>query len=300
MSQQQAVLRAQATGSLIASGRKRRNPSLRNFLLVCALLGTASWWFAINYDYKPGSDLGYNLGLVGGVAMLFTLLYTAAKRIRFLYAWINMKQWFYAHMVLGIVGPVLILLHSKFILQSINGQLAFWSMWLVFFSGITGRYLHTKICHDLQSRRAALLALKQKMGISTEDVRSKFHFAPLINEHLDQFEASVLIPSKGLWLNLWHFLTLPFRFERTYLSACRHLKRAIKKRAQKRGWDSRKTRKRLAYGKKITRTYLEAVRSVARSSAYAQLFSLWHLVHIPLLFWLAISGAFHVLAVHMY
>ncbi len=279
---------------------KKSGASSAWLISVSVLLGMAAWLFITKVDYKPGSDLGYNLGLIGGVAMLLTLLYTAAKRVRFMYSWIQMKHWFYAHMVLGIVGPIFILLHSKFTLESVNGTLAFSFTCLVCLSGFAGRYLASRVRHGLDGKRAVLQELKQKIGISAEDVRSKFHFAPRVTDQLQRFEASILLPSKSLWLNLGHFLILPFHFQWTYLSACRHFRRGLKKRAQSRGWDWRKTRKRRAYGRKIIWAYVGAIRSVARSDAYEQLFSLWYLVHFPLLFWLAITGAIHVLAVHMY
>jgi hypothetical protein len=300
MSQQEAALGPAYTGHSPVPAKNRSIAWFLCFIAVSVLLGAMGWLFIAKVEYTPGSNLGYNLGLIGGVAMLLILLYSVAKRVRFMHSWIQMRYWFYAHMVFGIVGPIFILFHSKLTLESINGTLAFCSMWLVFSSGIVGRFLSSRIHHGLNRKRAILQELKQRIGIRAEDMRSKFHFVPRVNAHLEEFEASVLTPSKGLCLNLWHFLALPFRFEWVYFLACRDLKRGIKARAQKRAWDSRKTRKRLTYGKKIIRAYLDAVRSVARSGAYKQLFSLWHIIHLPLIIWLAITGAIHVLAVHMY
>lgn len=300
MSQQQAVLGSAVPNNSPVPEKKGSVVPFVWLISVSALLAAALWLTTTKLDYTPGSDIGYNLGLVGGVSLLLTLLYPVAKRVRFMQSCIQMRYWFLAHMVLGIVGPILILFHSKLSFESINGTLAFYCMCLVFLSGVIGRYLHTKIHCGLEDRRAALEKLKQKIGVSVDDVRSKFHFAPRVTTRLEELEASVLIPSNGLWLNFWHFLNLPFRLQRTYLSACRDLKRAIKKRARQKGWGSRKASRRLAYRKRMMRAYLKAIRSVARSGAYEQLFSLWHIVHIPLLFWLAITGAIHVLAVHMY
>lgn len=300
MNQQQAVIRSLRTDNLLPSERRQDNASSMKYVLVFVLLGATCWLFITKLDYGPGSDLGYNLGLIGGVAMLSTLFYPVAKRVRFMHSWIRTKHWFLAHMVLGIVGPVFILLHSKLTLESANGTVAFCAMWLVFFSGFTGRYLHRKIHSGLKDRRAFLQQVKQKIGVTDEHVRSRFRYAPRIHEHLGQFEASVLNSPQGLLPNFWHFLTMPFRVQRTYTSARRDLKQAIKRRARERRWDRRKARRRLGHGKRVIRAYLEAVRSVARISAYERLFSLWHIIHMPLLFWLAITGAFHVLAVHMY
>jgi len=300
MGQQEAILRSEYADDLQAVEKRGRIKSALWFLLASALLLAALWFASTQTEYTPGSDLGYNLGLVGGVAMLLALLYPVAKRVRFMNTWMHMGHWFTVHMILGIAGPVLIMFHSKFVLESINGTLAFWSMCSVLLSGFIGRYLHTKLQYGLQHRHNFLQGLKEKMGVAAEATLSKFRYVPEIDERLQVFEASVLTPAESLLSNLWLFLALPFRLECTYLLACRDIKRAVNKRAQKKKWNARKTRRRIFYGKAMVRAYLEAVRSVARASAYERLFSLWHLVHIPLLFWLAITGAIHVLGVHMY
>jgi hypothetical protein len=282
---------------------RERRSGLASFIRVMsggALLAVPIWIVATRLHYTPDSDLGYNLGIAGGTALLLTLIYPLSKRLRFIHSWVPLKHWFRAHMVFGILGPVLILLHSRFALESINGTLAFCSMWIVFLSGVTGRYLHTRIHRSLTDKRALLQALNRQMGISAEDVRSKFHCAPRVNQRLERFQSIIPAQPKGPLRNLWRMLALPVRMRWTYALASKDLKRAIKKRARKHAWPRAKKRQRLSYGKKVIRTYLEAVRSVARIDGYERLFSLWHFVHVPLLFWLVTTGVIHVLAVHMY
>ena len=300
MGQQEAILRSEYADDLETVEKSGRVKPVLWWLLASVLLFAALWLIITQTEYTPGSDLGYNLGLIGGIAMLLALLYSAAKRVRLMTTWMHMGHWFTVHMILGIGGPIFIMLHSKFALESINGTLAFWSMWLVFISGFIGRYLHTKLQYGLRNRHDSLQGLKEKIGIAAEAVRSKFRYVPEIDERLETFEAHVLTPPEGLLSNLYFFLALPLRLECTYLLATQDIKQAVNRRAHKKHWNPRKTRRRIYYGKAMVRAYLEAVRSVARASAYEKLFSLWHLVHIPLLFWLAITGVIHVLAVHMY
>jgi hypothetical protein len=300
MSQQEAILRSEYADDVEAVEKPGRIRPAFWFLLASVLLLAALWLTSTHTEYTPGSDLGYNLGLVGGVAMLLALLYPVVKRVRFMKTWMHMGHWFTVHMILGVAGPVLIMFHSKFMFESINGTLAFWSMCSVLISGFIGRCLHTKLQYGLQDRHNSLQGLKEKIGVAVEAVRSKFRYVPEIDERLEMFEVGALTSAEGLFSNFWLFLALPFRFECTYLLACQDIKKAVNKRAQKKKWNPRKTRRRIFYGKTMARAYLEAVRSVARASAYEKLFSLWHLVHVPLLFWLAITGVIHVLAVHMY
>ena len=69
----------------------RDRPAQKNYRDWILWVGTVAFvglaWLASRYGgYKPGSDVGYWLGLVGGVAMLFTLLYPLRKRVRALTA----------------------------------------------------------------------------------------------------------------------------------------------------------------------------------------------------------------------
>jgi hypothetical protein len=56
-------------------------------------------------------------------------------------------------------------------------------------------------------------------------------------------------------------------------------------------------------GRRITiplESYLHGLQRVAQFAIYERLFSLWHLLHIPLVALLILSAVFHVIAVHMY
>jgi hypothetical protein len=48
------------------------------------------------------------------------------------------------------------------------------------------------------------------------------------------------------------------------------------------------------------RRYIKQVGRVAQFTLFERLFSLWHVLHMPLFFMMVISALFHVLAVHMY
>jgi hypothetical protein len=45
---------------------------------------------------------------------------------------------------------------------------------------------------------------------------------------------------------------------------------------------------------------LAATRRVAGFEAYERLFSLWHALHLPLIFLMLVAGIVHVIAVHIY
>jgi hypothetical protein len=50
----------------------------------------------------------------------------------------------------------------------------------------------------------------------------------------------------------------------------------------------------------LVSSYLREVERVAHFTTYERLFSLWHVLHIPLIYLLAASTVFHILAAYMY
>ena len=46
--------------------------------------------------------------------------------------------------------------------------------------------------------------------------------------------------------------------------------------------------------------YLDSVQRVSQYAAFVRLFSLWHVLHVPLVYMLVLSAIAHVVAVHMY
>src|SRR5262245_37839857 len=73
----------------------------------------------------PGSFLGHGLGILGFLLMLASeTLYTLRKRLRrFNYG--PTSQWLRVHVVTGIVGPYLVLLHTAGKFHGLAGFLTF-------------------------------------------------------------------------------------------------------------------------------------------------------------------------------
>ncbi len=93
----------------------------------------------------PHRGFGYSLGIVGGSMMALLLIYSARKRAAWL-SWIGtIPAWFQIHMVLGVVGPILILFHCNFHLGASNSNVALICMLLVAGSGVVGRYIYTRL-----------------------------------------------------------------------------------------------------------------------------------------------------------
>lgn len=259
-----------------------------------------AWVVSTQAFYKPGSDFGYNLGLVGGLLMLSLLFYPLRKRWRFIERIGSMEGWFRYHMVAGILGPVLVLFHSTFQTHSMNGAAAFYSMLLVALSGVVGRFFYRHVHQGLYGRQLTLADTQAELEASIEGMGSVFALQPDIEPRMQAFREDAFRPLGSLHARIWRFLTLRWRSKALSQEIRRDAKRVLKHlgKAQK----IPKAELILSY--RLARSqidnFLDAVIKTAQFQGWERLFSFWHVIHIPFLYLLVLSGVFHVLAVHMY
>ena len=272
----------------------------RLLILGIAALAFGAWYIGKLKLYEPDSPLGYNLGLVGGIAMALLLFYPLRKRVRFMRSLLPLKYWFGAHMALGVFGPVLIMYHSNFQLHSKNGAIAFYSMMAVFLSGLVGRVIYRRIHQGLFGRKLTLEELKARMGMSGENIHSRFHKLPKIEERLQKYEQRAMDDSVSSATKLFRALTSrPYSFW-VRRSCLAELKRAINKVGKKKNWSRAERSRHYLGGKYFINSYVEAINKVAQFGVFERMFSIWHIAHVPLIFLLLVAAIIHVIAVHMY
>ena len=106
--------------------------------LLLVLLTLGSWLVSRMGWFKAGDDLGYWIGVAGGVMLLLLFVYPLRKHFRIFQRLGRVKFWLWFHMTLGIGGPLLILVHSTFRIGSLNAGVALYSMIIVALSGVIG------------------------------------------------------------------------------------------------------------------------------------------------------------------
>ena len=302
---------------------ERRKPGARAesrgwtwFLLLTAALLTIGFFQAhppqftgipanYLYKYKPGDNLGFNIGLVGGLMMLTLLIYPLRKRVAFLKGFGLLPKWFKWHMIFGILGPTLILFHSTFAIHSINAGVALICMLLVGGSGVFGRFFYTKIHHGLYGRQVTLQGMNEDMGKTGNFKRSFMVFAPDIGHSIEQFRIRAEAVGRAGRGGIGDFLSIGFQAASLSRSLAKDLHRVMYTQASENNWNAGQTKHDVdvLYEEYVTqiRTYLKTVRDVAQFSTYERLFSLWHIFHIPLVYMLVFSGIYHVISVvYMY
>lgn len=281
------------------------------FILVVALVTLAGYFIVSPQKlYKPGDDIGYNLGLAGGLMMLALLLYPLRKRVKFLDKVGLLPTWFKWHMVLGILGPLTIIFHSTYHVYipflhpvgSVNAAVAMYCMFLVSGSGTFGRFFYTKIHHGLYGRQASVNELKAGLEASG-DVKSKFSFAPEIESKLDVFRQEAEANAQAGKLGLLRFIAIGFRAALLSRSLVKELHGVMHAQAREKSFTAAQIHSMetmFAEYKELITSYIKAVRDASQFHTYERLFSYWHIFHIPLVYMMVFSGFYHVLAVHMY
>lgn len=96
------------------------------------------------WQLKPGGSEGHSLGTAGSLMMCIMLLYSLRKRWAPLRKMGPLSTWLDLHILLGIWGPALVILHSSFKVQGLVA-VSFWSMIAVAASGFFGRFIYIQI-----------------------------------------------------------------------------------------------------------------------------------------------------------
>lgn len=266
---------------------------LNRIVMISLLIGLVwlAWIVANGNYYKPGVGLGYNLGLVGGLMMLTLLLYSFRKHIKFMQGLGKLKYWFRVHMILGVLGPVLVLFHTTFRLGSVNATVAFYCMVIVASSGLIGKFAYTRIHKGLYGSRNSLKEAREELAGSSGDVKSKLHFFPKVEKKLNYFEYLALEKKRGFFEGVWFFLSFDVR--RMYIAwQCKQY--IYKQLGGERMNDVAKE------ASNLVSQYLIQIQTVAQFKKFEQIFSAWHILHIPLMYMMVATAIFHVIWVHMY
>jgi hypothetical protein len=268
--------------------------------LLLAALTFGAWRFSRLGLFRAGDDIGYGLGLAGGVMLLLLFTYPLRKYVRALHGWGKVKVWFVAHMVLGVGAPLLILLHSTFHVGSLNAAVALYSMLVVAASGVVGRFIYLRVHRGLSGEKANLRGLQARAGLDQTEAKSRLHFAPAVEARLQAFADTELAARPGWATWLRQIFTLPLRAWWVYAACCADLRAPLRTLAARRQWSRADAARRRHLARKLVRRYLAGVVRVAQFTAYERLFALWHVAHVPFVYLLVISAVVHVVAVHAY
>lgn len=273
-------------------------PALFTFLVLFALF---IGWRLRRYDLiSPKQGIGYMMGILGTVLMVTLLIYPLRKRVRGFEVVGNLKMWFRVHMVLGILGPLFILFHANFHTGSLNSNVALFCMLVVSGSGVIGRYMYGRIHYGLYGQRASLIELQKDFEQQKEEVGLHFALIPGVKEELISFAKSVLVPSMALVDSVRRLLTTRWKAQHAHWKIQNITAAYLNQYAVNHKWGFFRRRRMQMQIQRKTRAFLNQAVKVVEFNFYERLFSLWHMLHVPLVFILAIAVIMHIIAVNRY
>lgn len=280
----------------------QRSSNLLTIVWFAGICAAIIWgWLNRNEGWLVAeSGLGYALGIIGSILMLLLLTYSLRKRWQLMRRFLSVRFWFRLHMIFGIIGPLAILFHSNFRLASLNSTVSMMCMLLVAGSGLIGRYLYTHIHYGLYG---------EKIRIS--DILKDFS-----SVEADILKLAVLDKQQAMATKLFAASRQLVEEQRYSVSMLASIRSA--RRARKIAINMQKLTQHLsAYYRKRARSpqqltiiqqklyednaiLLIALKKIPRLQLFERLFSLWHVVHIPIFILMIISVLVHILVVHMY
>lgn len=269
-----------------------------SFLLVAALL-YYGWTTPTERYLSPTRGLGFALGIIGGSLMLVAIAYSLRKRWRWLEFLGSTPSWFKVHMVLGIAGPLCILYHANFGTGATNSNVALFSMLAVAGSGVIGRYIYGHVHNGLYGRKLELRELRAEAE-SQRSSTGSIGFVPELIARLESAEQRLLNAGSRLWgLGYLQPLVVGLATLQARAQLHRYVRGVLHAASGKPAIGAEQEHmceRALAY---VDRR-LTATRQVAEFDGYERLFSLWHSLHVPLIFVMVVAAVIHVISVLVY
>lgn len=250
--------------------------------------------------FDPRTESGYWIGVAGGSMMLLLFAYPLRKRFSVLARLGTTRLWFVVHMVIGVLGPVLVLAHSGFRIGSLNAGVALVSMLVVALSGVAGRFIYLHVHRGLGGERETLQTLQTQLGLLDDTAEGGLAFAPRAQAAMRDLHRHVGDPGDRWREHLRRLTVLPLQLMAGRRSIRAEVRRQTRRLAEVEGWPpealERRTRKALG----LVDEHVAAVQRVAQFAAYVRALSFWHVLHVPFVVIMVVCAIVHVVAVHAY
>ena len=238
-------------------------------------------------DLSPASSFGYGLGIFGLAMMGVLLAYSLRKRVVALRHVGSLRNWFELHLVLGMSAPAVILYHANFRVESANAAISLACLLIVAGSGVGGRFLYGRLYRSLAGERRTIDSFQRAAHRALEPIEHLLERAHCVRQEIDRFEAASAGLTGGLLRSL-PALVLRLR--------ARGMRRSAKRSLHAAGVTGRD----LKTSDAAIAACMTQLCRAGELRLFAQLFALWHAVHVPLTVILFLSAFIHVVAVHLY
>lgn len=155
---------------------KEREPLIIGGLVVLLLV----LWLGFPLHQSPrfaGSFWGGVFAVSGSTLMLVPLAYMVVKRIkplkRRVTKHVSMRTLLAWHIYAGVLGPILVLIHTGHKFESVLGIALTAMVLIVVVSGFVGRYLMSKINREIKEKRAMLAEANAQYESALQALRDR-------------------------------------------------------------------------------------------------------------------------------
>jgi len=143
---------------------------------------------AMHDQLKPAGIWGHGLGVIGTAMILLLLLYSARKRSLLGIRFGRLRRWLDVHILFGIMGPLLITLHTAMKFKGIV-SISYFSMLAVAFSGVFGRYVYMQIPRDARGHALGLEAARERLAEIQRALVEEYKASPEAVRAIEDFAA---------------------------------------------------------------------------------------------------------------
>jgi hypothetical protein len=244
-------------------------------------------------DIRFGSGLRFWLGVVGTTLLALLLLYPLRKAIFKSRVPGSVGRWFHIHILLGLIGPVLILYHANFSLGGFNANVALWSMLAIAVSGVVGFFVYTRVSRDYYLTNERARQHRKALIAALPDHGDALAWKAGLTSEMEAFEVDILKPRQGVIASLRARL----RLEQRRRPIVHMIAGYVEEHAQARKLTSNEHRQLRAISGRHVRAYFALAQSSMSQSIREQLWARWRLFHMPLFVIMVGAVVLHVIAV---
>ena len=237
---------------------------------------------------RPSGYLGQSAGVVALLIFLFLWLYPLRKKFRWLAFTGSISKWLDVHALAALSLPLLVAAHATWQFGGIIG-LGFWSMMLVWLSGIVGRYIYARIprgqagveltIDEIGAQRQELLEeIATRSGLDVQEIEAVLAADPTPTDGL------------GLWQTLRRMVTDDLGRRRAAAELRRHIQAH---RPMHRGDDAATLKEVL----RLASREMSLVQQSRMLGATQKVLRFWHVAHRPLAVTALVAVIIHVVVV---
>ncbi len=234
-------------------------------------------------NLKPSGLLGHGYGIIGTILMVLGVgIYMLRKRVKKFARFGALKYWLEFHIFLCTIGPILILFHTAFKFGGIV-SISFWSMVLVFFSGIVGRFIYIRIPRTIEGEELNIEQINETNENLSLKLKNEYDVDEDIIKSIENFYAKRNSTSDSL-INFFKSLIPNYLENRKKIKKINKRLTVIKIPKQKKKEVIKIIKEKISINNKIS--YLRTMQN---------LFRYWHVAHLPFAVIMIIIMVVHVI-----